>query len=299
MPIRNNFDINHLEEFSKKFDNHFVSYVQKQTSPDQRIKKALLYFIKTGGKRIRPFIISMLGDFFSLNKNSILDLAVAVECVHLHSLIHDDLPAMDNDDFRRGKPTVHKKFDEATAVLAGDLFQVLSIKRLSETHYLNDKQKIKSINLLTSANGFKGLIAGQSLDIYMKKNSSLKQIEVMYAHKTGALFNLCFELPAQFIKLNPSQKKDLKVLSNTLGLIFQLTDDMLDRWGDEKKVGKKINKDSKKASIAYKLNYQDCSAYLNQVQIQNFKALHRFFIKDINAATYMSSFMDYVANRVS
>jgi geranylgeranyl pyrophosphate synthase len=299
MPVRKSFDISHLEDFSKKFDNYFVSYVQKQTSPDQRIKKALLYFIKTGGKRVRPFIINMMGDFFSINKKSILDLAVAVECIHLHSLIHDDLPAMDNDDFRRGKPTVHKKFDEATAVLAGDLFQVLSIKILSETNNLNDKQKVKSINLLTRANGFNGLIAGQSLDIYMKKNSSLKEIEIMYAHKTGALFNLCFELPAQLIKLNLKQKKDLMVLGSSLGLIFQLTDDMLDRWGDEKKVGKKINKDSKKASIAYKLNYQDCCAYLNQVQIKNFKALHHFFIKDINAATYMSSFMDYIANRVN
>ena len=164
-----------------------------------------------------------------------MTLLLAVECVHLHSLIHDDLPSMDNDDYRRGKLTVHKKFDEATAVLAGDMFQVLSVKTLVDSKHLSPKQKVEAIQMLSRANGLEGLIAGQSLDIYMKKKSSVKDIETMYLLKTGALFSVCFNLLLTVKKMSAQKRKDLKVIGDTIGKIFQVTDDMLDRWGDEKK----------------------------------------------------------------
>ena len=298
MRLRNSFQEKHIQDFSKKFDKSLLSHISKQTSIDKRIKQSMCYFVKTGGKRVRPFLIITMGKLIGIKAQTLNDFSLAVECVHLHSLIHDDLPAMDNDDYRRGKLTVHKKFDEATAVLAGDMFQVLSVKTLVESKHLLPREKVEAIQMLSKANGLEGLIAGQSLDIYMKKKSSIKDIETMYLLKTGALFSLCFNLLLTVKKLNTQKRKELKVIGDTIGKIFQVTDDMLDRWGDEKKVGKKINKDSKKANIAYKLNHLDCLKYLHDIKNKNFKALQSFFSKDNNSLTYLSSLVDYIANRV-
>ncbi len=298
MKISENFDKNHFKSFSLNFDKKLLSHIRKLKSTDKQIKKAMIYFINTGGKRIRPFLIYKLGSFLNIKTDLLQDYALSVECVHLHSLIHDDLPAMDNDDFRRGKLTVHKKFDEATAVLAGDMFQVLSVKTLADSKSLSPNQKIKSIKMLSKANGLEGLIAGQSLDIYMKKNSSIKDIETMYLLKTGALFSLCFNLISNVKNFNSKKKKEFKIIGDTIGKIFQITDDMLDRWGDEKKVGKKINKDSQKANIAYKFSYQDCMEYLNKIQNKNDKVLQKFFNKNSEALIYMRGLVDFIIKRV-
>ena len=298
MRLRNSFQEKNIKDFSKKFDQSLLSHISKQASVDKKIKHSMNYFVKTGGKRIRPFLITTMGSLIGIKPQVLNDFSLAVECVHLHSLIHDDLPAMDNDDYRRGKLTVHKKFDEATAVLAGDMFQVLSVKTLVDSKYLSANQKVEAIQMLSKANGLEGLIAGQSLDIYMKKKSNVKDIETMYLLKTGALFSLCFNLLLTVKKLNAQKAKDLKVIGDTIGKIFQVTDDMLDRWGDEKKVGKKINKDSKKANIAYKFNHQDCLKYLHNIKNKNFKALKSFFSDNNKSLVYVSSFVDFIANRV-
>ena len=298
MKISATFDETQIKAFSLNFDKKLLRHIEKLKSPDKRIKKALLYFAKTGGKRIRPFLLYYMGAFLNIKPRLLDDFALSIECVHLHSLIHDDLPSMDNDDYRRGRLTVHKKFDEATAVLAGDMFQVLSVKTLAESKYLSASQKVNSIEMLSKANGMEGLIAGQSLDIYMKKNSTIKQIEEMYLLKTGALFSLCFNLLLNVKNLNVSKKRELKIIGNTIGKIFQVTDDMLDRWGNEREVGKKIKKDSKKASIAYKLSRIECSKYLKQIQNKNYKTMEKFFGTNKEALLYMSSLVNFIVNRV-
>ena len=298
MRISATFDETQIKAFSLNFDKKLLRHIEKLKSPDKRIKKALLYFTKTGGKRIRPFLLYYMGSFLNIKPSLLDDFALSIECVHLHSLIHDDLPSMDNDDYRRGRLTVHKKFDEATAVLAGDMFQVLSVKTLAESKYLSASQKVNSIEMLSKANGMEGLIAGQSLDIYMKKNSTIKQIEEMYLLKTGALFSLCFNLLLNVKNLNVSKKRELKIIGNTIGKIFQVTDDMLDRWGNEREVGKKIKKDSKKASIAYKLSRIECSKYLKQIQNKNYKTMEKFFGTNKEALLYMSSLVNFIVNRV-
>ena len=298
MKISATFDETQIKAFSLNFDKKLLRHIEKLKSPDKRIKKALLYFAKTGGKRIRPFLLYYMGSFLNIKPSLLDDFALSIECVHLHSLIHDDLPSMDNDDYRRGRLTVHKKFDEATAVLAGDMFQVLSVKTLAESKYLSASQKVNSIQMLSKANGMEGLIAGQSLDIYMKKNSTIKQIEEMYLLKTGALFSLCFNLLLNVKNLNVSKKRELKIIGNTIGKIFQVTDDMLDRWGNEREVGKKIKKDSKKASIAYKLSRIECSKYLKQIQNENYKTMEKFFGTNKEALLYMSSLVNFIVNRV-
>ena len=298
MKISKNFDANHIKSFSSDFDHKLLRHIQKLKSPDSKIKEAMIYFVKTGGKRIRPFFVYRMGLFLNIEPNILRDFALSIECVHLHSLIHDDLPAMDNDDYRRGKLTVHKKFDEATAVLAGDMFQVLSVKTLAESKHLSANQKINSIQMLSKANGLEGLIAGQSLDIYMKKNSNIKDIEKMYLLKTGALFSLCFHFLLNVKNLSLEKKKELKLIGEKIGKIFQVTDDMLDRWGDEKKVGKKINKDSQKANIAYKFSREECLKYLHQIQNKNYKVLQNFFNTSKEGLDYMSSLVDFIVNRV-
>ena len=298
MKISKNFDANHIKSFSSDFDHKLLRHIQKLKSPDSKIKQAMIYFVKTGGKRIRPFFVYRMGLFLNIEPNILRDFALSIECVHLHSLIHDDLPAMDNDDYRRGKLTVHKKFDEATAVLAGDMFQVLSVKTLAESKHLSVNQKINSIQMLSKANGLEGLIAGQSLDIYMKKKSTVKDIEKMYLLKTGALFSLCFNLLLNVKNLSIKKKKELKLIGEKIGKIFQVTDDMLDRWGDEKKVGKKINKDSQKANIAYKFSQVECMKYLHQIQNKNYKVLQKFFYTRKEGLDYMSSLVDFIVNRV-
>ncbi len=298
MKISATFDETQIKAFSLNFDKKLLRHIEKLKSPDKRIKKALLYFAKTGGKRIRPFLLYYMGSFLNIKPSLLDDFALSIECVHLHSLIHDDLPSMDNDDYRRGRLTVHKKFDEATAVLAGDMFQVLSVKTLAESKYLSASQKVNSIEMLSKANGMEGLIAGQSLDIYMKKNSTIKQIEEMYLLKTGALFSLCFNLLLNVKNLNVSKKRELKIIGNTIGKIFQVTDDMLDRWGNEREVGKKTKKDSKKASIAYKLSRIECSKYLKQIQNKNYKIMEKFFGTNKEALLYMSSLVNFIVNRV-
>ena len=298
MKISATFDETQIKAFSLNFDKKLLRHIEKLKSPDKRIKKAMLYFAKTGGKRIRPFLLYYMGSFLNIKPSLLDDFALSIECVHLHSLIHDDLPSMDNDDYRRGRLTVHKKFDEATAVLAGDMFQVLSVKTLAESKYLSASQKVNSIEMLSKANGMEGLIAGQSLDIYMKKNSTIKQIEEMYLLKTGALFSLCFNLLLNVKNLNVSKKRELKIIGNTIGKIFQVTDDMLDRWGNEREVGKKIKKDSKKASIAYKLSPIECSKYLKQIQNKNYKTMEKFFGTNKEALLYMSSLVNFIVNRV-
>ncbi len=298
MRISATFDETQIKAFSLNFDKKLLRHIEKLKSPDKRIKKAMLYFAKTGGKRIRPFLLYYMGSFLNIKPSLLDDFALSIECVHLHSLIHDDLPSMDNDDYRRGRLTVHKKFDEATAVLAGDMFQVLSVKTLAESKYLSASQKVNSIQMLSKANGMEGLIAGQSLDIYMKKNSTIKQIEEMYILKTGALFSLCFNLLLNVKNLNVSKKRELKIIGNTIGKIFQVTDDMLDRWGNEREVGKRIKKDSKKASIAYKLSPIECSKYLKQIQNKNYKTMEKFFGTNKEALLYMSSLVNFIVNRV-
>lgn len=298
MKISKNFDAKHIKSFSSDFDKKLLKHIQKLKSPDSKIKQAMIYFVKTGGKRIRPFFIYRIGVFLNIELNILEDFALSIECVHLHSLIHDDLPSMDNDDYRRGKLTVHKKFDEATAVLAGDMFQVLSVKTLAESKHLSANQKINSIQMLSKANGLEGLIAGQALDIYMKKNSTIKDIEKMYLLKTGALFSLCFNLLLNVKNLSLKKREELKLIGEKIGKIFQVTDDMLDRWGDEKKVGKKINKDSQKANIAYKLSRKECLKYLHKMQNKNYQVLQKFFNPNKEGLDYISSLVDFIVNRV-
>ena len=231
-----------------------------KTLPKKEISKvteAIHYSVMNGGKRIRPQIILILSDILNVEiSNDNVDLiAAAGELIHCYSLIHDDLPAMDDDDFRRGQLSCHKKFDEATAILTGDAIQPLSLEVLTsiEDPNLKDDTKLKIINLFARACGPEGMVEGQNRDI-LSENKVLTEEELDEIHylKTGKLIEACV-MCVCLIKKNIDDITIDKLIkfSNKFGLAFQIRDDILDEIGDEAKIGKPIKSDIKNNKSTY------------------------------------------------
>ena len=210
---------------------------------------AMNYGVVNGGKRVRPFLVIELSKLLKIKKSNYMRLALAVEFVHAYSLIHDDLPGMDNDDLRRGKPTTHKKFGEAVAILAGNSLLTLAFELLadSKTH-INSKTRLGLITNLAKRSGQSGLAGGQSLDLlYEKKIVSEKEIIMMHDLKTAKLFEFCMLSPLILSGKNTRiREKEYRKYGKNFGLIFQATDDLLDYEGKKHITGKKTQKDLKK-----------------------------------------------------
>ena len=222
-----------------------------------KISRAIHYSVLNGGKRIRPQLVLLMAETLEVDvSQKTIDLmAASGELIHCYSLIHDDLPSMDDDDFRRGKPSCHKKFDEATAILAGDAIQPLALEVLTTINdkKLKSEQKLKIINLFAKACGPKGMVEGQSRDIDAEgKNIKIDVLDEIHYLKTGKLIEACVESIC-FLK-NDLPKKHLRAFldfAKKFGLAFQIKDDILDVLGDEKKIGKPINSDSKHNKATY------------------------------------------------
>ena len=235
-----------LNNNAKKIDKFLINFLKKQ-------KKSLLvtpmkYGVISGGKKIRSTIIFDTGRLFNIKKKKLLSICAAVECIHSYSLIHDDLPCMDNDSIRRGKPATHKKFGEATAVLAGNSLLTLAFEIISqENNYLTLKQKNEIISLLANFSGHTGIAGGQELDLkFENKDKKINQIIDMQRKKTGKLFNFCLRSIGIVANKSKREKIFLGKLGEEIGLLFQLADDFLDIKGSKKIVGKSIKKDKKK-----------------------------------------------------
>jgi len=222
-----------------------------------KISKAIHYSVLNGGKRIRPQLVLLMAEALKVDVSpKTIDLmAAAGELIHCYSLIHDDLPSMDDDDFRRGKLSCHKKFDEATAILAGDAIQPLALEILTtiKDEKLKPGQKLKIINLFAKACGPKGMVEGQSRDLAAEgKKIKIKDLDEIHHLKTGRLIEACVE--SICVLKEGLVKKDVKAFLNfarKFGLAFQIKDDILDILGDEKKIGKPLNSDSKKNKATY------------------------------------------------
>jgi len=200
-----------------------------------------------GGKRLRPFLLMQVGKLFSANQHHLLQAAVALECVHCYSLIHDDLPAMDDDDLRRGKPTVHKAFNEATAILAGDALLTLAFDILSSKSTHDDPEtRITLISKLAKASGIGGMVGGQMLDLHPESNSpDFHEIARMQAMKTGALIQFACEAGAICGQASEKELDALTSYGQSIGQAFQLADDILDVTASQKQLGKGTGKDDK------------------------------------------------------
>ena len=218
-----------------------------QTVP-QRLHEAMRYAAQGGGKRIRPLLVyaaGQLGDGAKLANSEILDAAaVAIECIHAYSLVHDDLPCMDDDDLRRGRPTVHKAFDEATALLVGDALQTRAFEILANVQG-DAEVRVKMIGALAAASGSRGMAGGQAIDLEsVGKKLDLNGLKQMHAMKTGALLACAVELGGIAAHLQSSQMEQLQRYSKALGLAFQIVDDVLDATADSQTLGKTAGKDA-------------------------------------------------------
>ena len=215
--------------------------------PESQIIDAMRYSVMAGGKRLRPFLVIATSDLFDVPRSSSERVAAAIEMIHTYSLIHDDLPMMDDDDFRRGAPTCHKKFDEATAVLAGDALLSLAFEVLShdDTHN-STKVRCDIILEVSRAIGVNGMVGGQMLDILAETQKfGVSEITRLQRMKTGALINCSCHAGAILGKASETQKNLLSAYANDIGLAFQIIDDLLDIIGDPKLLGKAVNKDTK------------------------------------------------------
>ena len=208
--------------------------------------KAMHYCVFNGGKRLRPLFIYLTGEVLGLSLAQLDPLACAIELIHCYSLVHDDLPAMDNAPLRRGKPSCHKKYDEATAILAGDALFTLAFEVIARAEALTDTQKIKAIQILTACSGAQGMVKGQILDL-QNTNISLSPESLMelYSLKTGQLLMACVKLPALIKNLSSEEENNLFEFARHLGLGYQIQDDLLDIESDTSQLGKTAGIDQK------------------------------------------------------
>ncbi len=236
-----------LQRSTERVDQAILKSFDDQVSAASGLKTAMHYAATGGGKRVRPLLIYATASLTGKELDQVPGVdacAVAVELFHTYSLVHDDLPCMDNDDLRRGRPTVHKAFDEASALLVGDALQTMAFQLIAQSA-LNDAQKVQVITSLSTAGGMAGMAGGQAIDLAsVGKQLKQNELEQMHRLKTGALLRTAVQIGAIAINLNEQEKKSLDVFASALGLAFQVVDDVLDASSDSQTLGKTAGKDA-------------------------------------------------------
>ena len=209
---------------------------------DESFAEALNYAV-SGGKRVRPYLLLSVGRGLGAGEDKLVPCALAVELIHAYSLVHDDLPAMDDDDFRRGRPTLHRRFDEATAILVGDSLQAAAFRVLAEARDIPAAMRVELVALLAEAAG--RMVFGQSLDLAAEDRPEidLEGIDQIQKHKTGGLFGFCLECPGLLAGLGKAQCRVLWALGDRIGVLFQLGDDLIGACGDSTVSGKPNDSD--------------------------------------------------------
>ena len=230
-----------LENFEENLQKRINSQIDTYFSSNSQIQEAMEFALTAPGKRVRPLLIYLVGDIYNIPLERLDSLALASEIIHTYSLVHDDLPCMDDDDLRRGQPTLHKKYSESTAVLAGDAMQSLAVQIILEDEKLSNELKVSIISLLMKNIGYKGMILGQEKDIsFEKKSVSKEEIIQMNYLKTGLLIEFCILAPLLIAEI---EKNEWNKIAKNVGIAFQLVDDLLDLEESEENLGKATNKD--------------------------------------------------------
>ncbi len=230
-----------LENFEENLQKRINSQIDTYFSSNSQIQEAMEFALTAPGKRVRPLLIYLVGDIYNIPLERLDSLALASEIIHTYSLVHDDLPCMDDDDLRRGQPTLHKKYSESTAVLAGDAMQSLAVQIILEDEKLSNELKVSIISLLMKNIGYKGMILGQEQDIsFEKKSVSKEEIIQMNYLKTGLLIEFCILAPLLIAEI---EKNEWNKIAKNVGIAFQLIDDLLDLEESEENLGKATNKD--------------------------------------------------------
>ena len=278
-----------------KDTNLFLSrFLQNQKKTE--LLRPMKYGLLPGGKKIRSKLIADVGKIFNIKYKYLIQIGSAVECIHAYSLIHDDLPCMDNDVLRRGKLSTHKKFGESTAILAGNSLLTIAFEILSSKNFkLENKIKINLVKLISECSGHSGIAGGQYSDLnFERKKIPLKNIVNMQIKKTGKLFSFCCMAPVIIAKKYDQLKKFGKIGSE-IGLLFQIVDDLIDYSGKTKKVGKKTKKDLKKgkATLISLLGYKNTIIYANKLKLTIFNKLKPYGKK----ADDLKSTVNYIFER--
>lgn len=285
----------YLDNQKQLIEENLRNYLQHLSIPSQ-LKESMIYSLEAGGKRLRPILLFASCQAYGGNVSKTLSSAAALEMIHTYSLIHDDLPAMDDDDYRRGKPTNHKVFDEATAILAGDALLTYSFEIITNDPVLTDQQKVKLTGMMATVAGPRGMVGGQILDMEAEINPvSLEELEHIHALKTGELLQFAVCAGAYLSSATDEQLKALKDFAHYLGLIFQVQDDILDVVGDPDKIGKAIGSDELNQKSTYpKLLGIDGAIEQKQKYVNKAKeALKKADALD----TTLNSLIDYFSHR--
>lgn len=284
-----------MEDRVEVFNEKLKGYLDLLNIPPQ-LKKSMTYSIDAGGKRVRPLLVMASYEAFEENYEKTYSTAAALEMIHTYSLIHDDLPAMDDDDYRRGKLTNHKVFDEATAILAGDALLTYAFEIISQDPKLTDKEKVHIIKKLSEASGPKGMVAGQTLDIEAETRTvELDELIEIHSKKTGALINFSVHIGAYLAGASEEELIHLDEYSANLGLLFQVQDDILDIIGDEEKLGKPVGSDEEldKSTYPSLLGLDGAKDYRDQYAEKAKTALIKAGIND----SHLQGLIDYIAKR--
>ena len=284
-----------LNRIAKDTNFFLKDFLNKQNN--SKLIPAIKYGLFPGGKKIRSKILIDIGSLLSIDYKTLITIGSAVECIHAYTLIHDDLPCMDDDKIRRGKPSTHIKFGESTAILAGNSLQTIACEILASPNLkISEKIKINLIKKLSECSGHLGVAGGQYLDLsYEKKKVSKKKIIEMEIKKTGKLFSFCCAAPAIIKKKNHQQVKFFENIGANIGLLFQIADDLIDFKGDSKIAGKKTGKDQKKgkATLISLLGYENAVKYCDKITFNINKSLKKYGSNSKN----IRETLDYILSR--
>lgn len=246
-----------IADARRDVDHALDKLIPKAEVAPTRLHEAIRWSVFAGGKRVRPALLIAVGETFGAARRALANSAAAVEMIHTYSLIHDDLPAMDDDDLRRGRATCHKQFDEATAILAGDVLQTLAFKAIAKDDNLSHETRVMIIELLTDAAGTpSGMVAGQQLDLDAEGETlSFSALENIHRQKTGALITASAVAGAIIGEANEREIAAIRTFAEKLGLLFQITDDLLDVTQKTAALGKTAGKDAAAAKATYPSHY--------------------------------------------
>mgnify|MGYP000085364350 CR=1 FL=1 len=287
--------INRLNKIAKDTNFFLKKFLNKQNN--SKLISAMKYGLFPGGKKIRSKILIDIGSLLLIDYKTLITIGSAVECIHAYTLIHDDLPCMDDDKIRRGKPSTHIKFGESTAILAGNSLQTMACEILASPNLkISEKIKVNLIKKLSECSGHLGVAGGQYLDLsYEKKKISKKKIIEMEIKKTGKLFSFCCAAPAIIKNKNIKEVNFFEKIGANIGLLFQIADDLIDFKGDSKIAGKKTGKDLRKgkATLVSLLGYKNAVKYCDKIIFDINKSLKKYGSNTKN----IEETLNYILNR--
>jgi len=286
---------NKLIKIANDTNSFLKVFIKKQKKSE--LISAMLYGLFPGGKKIRSKILLDIGVLLKVEYKTLITIGAAVECIHAYSLIHDDLPCMDNDKLRRGKPATHIKFGESTAVLAGNSLLTMAFEILTSSILkINEKTKVDLVKKLSECSGHLGIAGGQYLDLsFEKKKISKNKIIDMEIKKTGKLFSFCCAAPAIIKKKNLKDVKFFENMGANIGLLFQIADDMIDYKSTSIVAGKKTRKDTKKgkATLISLLGYNNAIKYSNKIKFKIINDLKKYSLNENS----LKETIDYILTR--